>query len=69
MEPIKCFVELKGFKVQISSKKVFLTGGSWFWNSTHYKGWNFFSSTIYETSEEYICKALTKSGFNFPNIS
>jgi uncharacterized membrane protein len=36
--------------------------------STHYKGWDYFSSTVYETGEEYIREALIKSGFAFTHL-
>jgi len=38
--------------------KFLLAGESWVSNSTHYKGWDFFSSTVYETGVEYLEKAF-----------
>lgn len=37
-------------------------------NSTHYKGWDFFSSTVFETGEEFIRKAFEKSGIDFTHL-
>ena len=42
----------------MASIRVLLAGESWVSNSTHYKGWDFFSSTVYETGEEYIRKSV-----------
>lgn len=42
--------------------RVLLAGESWVSNSTHYKGWDFFSSTVYEVGTEYLEKALEGSG-------
>jgi uncharacterized membrane protein len=41
--------------------RVLLAGESWVSNSTHYKGWDFFSSTVYETGIEFLQKALAGS--------
>lgn len=38
--------------------KVLLAGESWVSNSTHYKGWDFFSSTIYEVGIQYLKESL-----------
>jgi uncharacterized membrane protein len=38
--------------------RVLLAGESWVSNSTHYKGWDFFSSTVYETGIEFLRKSL-----------
>jgi len=48
--------------------KILLAGESWVSNSTHYKGWDYFSSTVYETGEEYIRKALVNAGFAFTHL-
>ncbi|MCL5986546.1 MAG: glutamine amidotransferase [Actinobacteria bacterium] len=45
--------------------RVLLAGESWVTNSTHFKGWDFFSSTVYETGVEYLKKALVDAGFDF----
>ncbi len=39
--------------------RVLLAGESWVSNSTHFKGWDFFSSTIYETGVMYLEAAVT----------
>ena len=41
--------------------RVLLAGESWVSNSTHFKGWDFFSSTVYETGIEYLQKALNNT--------
>ncbi len=38
--------------------RVLLAGESWVSNSTHYKGFDFFSSTVYETGIAFLEKAL-----------
>ena len=38
--------------------RVLLAGESWVSNSTHYKGWDFFSSTVYETGIKELQAAL-----------
>ncbi len=43
----------------MSKIKVILVGESWVSSSTHVKGWDFFSSTVYETGVEYLEKALS----------
>lgn len=52
----------------MTSIKVLLAGESWVSNSTHYKGWDFFSSTVYETGEEFIRKAFEKSDIDFTHL-
>jgi uncharacterized membrane protein len=42
--------------------RVLLAGESWVSNSTHFKGWDFFSSTVYEVGTDYLVKALEGSG-------
>ncbi len=37
---------------------VLLAGESWVSSSTHFKGWDFFSSTVYETGIEYMENAF-----------
>lgn len=46
----------------MSDIRVLLAGESWVSNSTHFKGWDFFSSTTYEVGIEYLEKALQGSG-------
>ena len=48
--------------------RALLAGESWVSNSTHYKGWDFFSSTVYETGVEYLQKALENSNIEFVHM-
>jgi uncharacterized membrane protein len=48
--------------------RVLLAGESWVSNSTHYKGWDFFSSTVYEVGTEYLEKALSGSGITLEHM-
>ncbi len=41
--------------------RVLLAGESWVSSSTHIKGWDFFSSTVYETGIAYLQSALANS--------
>lgn len=52
----------------MSEIRVLLAGESWVSNSTHYKGWDFFSSTVYEVGTEYLEKALAGGGFRFTHL-
>lgn len=52
----------------MSNIKVLLAGESWISNSTHFKGWDFFSSTVYETGIVYLQKALVSAGMNFNHM-
>jgi uncharacterized membrane protein len=45
--------------------KFLLAGESWVSNSTHFKGWDFFSSTVYETGVEYLEMALEDTDIDF----
>ena len=45
-----------------------LAGESWVSNSTHFKGWDFFSSTVYETGIEFLSKALENSDIAFEHM-
>ena len=49
----------------MSKIQFLLVGESWVSNSTHYKGWDFFSSTIYETGVEYLAPAFKDSDIEF----
>ncbi len=49
----------------MSKIKFLLTGESWVSSSTHFKGWDFFSSTMYETGVEYLEKAFDGSNIEF----
>jgi uncharacterized membrane protein len=42
--------------------RVLIAGESWVSNSTHYKGWDQFSSTVYETGVRYLREALESGG-------
>jgi len=48
--------------------RVLLAGESWVSNSTHFKGWDFFSSTIYETGVMYLEAAVTAGGMAFKHL-
>ena len=48
--------------------KVVLAGESWVSSSTHFKGWDFFSSTIYETGIEYLEKAFQGTDIKFSHM-
>ena len=48
--------------------RVLLAGESWVSNTTHVKGWDFFSSTSYDTGIYYLQSALTSAGINFTHL-
>ncbi len=48
--------------------RILLAGETWVSNSTHYKGWDFFSSTVYDTGTEYLEKELRQPGFQFEHL-
>ena len=48
--------------------RVLLAGESWVASSTHMKGWDFFSSTVYEVGTESLEKALAGDGFVFEHM-
>lgn len=48
--------------------RVLLAGESWVSSSTHYKGWDFFQSAIYETGCVHLEKALTQAGMQFTHL-
>ena len=48
--------------------RVLLAGESWVSNTTHFKGWDFFSSTEYAVGTEYLEKALAVPGFRFEHM-
>lgn len=52
----------------MSNIRVLLAGESWISNSTHYKGWDFFSSTAYDTGVTYLQKALVGAGIEFTHL-
>ena len=45
--------------------KFLLAGESWVSSSTHYKGWDFFSSTVFETGVEYLKPAFDGTDIEF----
>jgi len=49
----------------MAKTKFLLAGESWVSNSTHYKGWDFFSSTMYETGVEYLEKVFHNTDVEF----
>lgn len=49
----------------MAKTRFLLAGESWVYNSTHYKGWDFFSSTVYETGVEYLEKAFEGTDIEF----
>jgi uncharacterized membrane protein len=52
----------------MSAIRILLAGESWVSNSTHFKGWDFFSSTVYEVGTEYLEKALTGDEFKLEHM-
>lgn len=42
--------------------KVLIAGESWVTTSTHFKGWDFFSSTTFHTGGDHLQRALEKQG-------
>ena len=48
--------------------RVLLAGESWVSQATHLKGWDFFSSTGYETGIIYLEPALAKAGVEFTHL-
>ena len=52
----------------MSEIRVLLAGESWVSSSTHFKGWDFFSSTVYDTGCAYLQKALEGAGFAFTHL-
>ena len=48
--------------------RVLLAGESWVSNSTHFKGWDFFSSTVYETGIGYLQQVMQRAGVEFIHL-
>jgi len=46
----------------VAGIKVLIAGESWVTTSTHFKGWDFFSSTTFHTGGDYLQRALEKQG-------
>ena len=49
----------------IMSKKILLAGESWMAITTHIKGFDSFSTSVYETGKEWIEKAIKAAGYEF----
>jgi uncharacterized membrane protein len=49
--------------------KILLVGESWVSTSTHIKGWDFFSSSVYEEGHEFLRDALSTSEFEFTHMT
>ena len=52
----------------MSNVRVLLAGESWVSNSTHFKGWDFFSSTVYETGVGYLRAVMDGAGVDFTHL-
>lgn len=52
----------------MAALRVLLAGESWVSTSTHLKGWDFFTSTGYETGIFYLERALTSAGIEFTHL-
>jgi uncharacterized membrane protein len=48
--------------MRASGVRVLIAGESWISNATHYKGWDHFSSAVYETGVRYLQEALASGG-------
>jgi uncharacterized membrane protein len=48
--------------------RVLLAGESWVSESTHHKGWDFFSSTVYETGIRELAKALAGTDIELEHL-
>ncbi len=48
--------------------RILLAGESWVSNATHFKGWDFFSSTVYETGTSYFQAAVEAAGMQFTHL-
>lgn len=51
-----------------ASIRIALVGESWVSTSTHIKGWDFFSSSVYEEGHEFLEDALSGGEFDFRHI-
>ncbi|NLX11668.1 MAG: cytoplasmic protein [Chloroflexi bacterium] len=52
----------------MTNLRVLLAGESWITNSTHFKGWDFFSSTAYDTGIAYLQQALSGAGIELEHL-
>ena len=48
--------------------RTLLAGESWISNSTHYKGWDFFSSTVYETGHDFMQESLKNTNVDIVHL-
>lgn len=48
--------------------RVLLAGESWVSSTTHYKGFDFFSSTAYDTGLFYLQQAMSAAGIDFSHL-
>lgn len=48
--------------MNVTEPRVLIAGESWVSTTTHYKGWDQFTSTVYETGERYLREALQAGG-------
>lgn len=53
----------------MSKPKILLVGESWVSTSTHIKGWDFFSSSVYEEGHEFLQEALSGPDFEFMHMT
>ncbi|MBW7886151.1 MAG: cytoplasmic protein [Caldilineaceae bacterium] len=49
----------------MATTRVLLAGESWVSSSTHFKGWDFFSSTVYETGIHYLQQVMADAAIDF----
>jgi uncharacterized membrane protein len=52
----------------MAALRVLLAGESWVSTSTHFKGWDFFSSTVYETGIGYLRQVMEQGGIDFTHL-
>ncbi|MBK8048101.1 MAG: cytoplasmic protein [Anaerolineales bacterium] len=52
----------------MTAMRVMLAGESWVSSSTHLKGWDFFSSTVYETGVGHLQQVMDKAGVDFTHL-
>ncbi len=48
--------------------RVLLAGESWVSNSTHFKGWDFFSTTVFETGIGFLKQSLDGTNIDFVHL-
>ena len=52
----------------MSGERILIVGESWVSSSTHVKGWDFFSSSVYEEGHEHLSTALTSAGYSVEHM-